>query len=124
MLDEKKQKMPINPNYQVALLEEITIYTNDETELPLRKIINTLFLTHGEEIPITVKDSPVKIKDFFRSIAPNYDETRVYVSDMQKVIKWYDVLIKNAPRITEEENAKIEEEAKQKASAEAETAKK
>jgi len=33
------------------------------------------------------------IKKFFREIVPDYDASRVYVSDMKKVIQWYNILV-------------------------------
>ena len=38
------------------------------------------------------KADPAKLKKFFSSVIPNYDEERVYISDIQKIVKWYNLL--------------------------------
>ena len=40
---------------------------------------------------------------------PNYDEDRVYASDIKKIVQWYNLLVENG--ITDFEEAKDEEAA-------------
>ncbi|MGE7773444.1 DUF5606 domain-containing protein [Chitinophaga sp. NPDC101104] len=35
------------------------------------------------------------IKGYFKSVFPEFDEDRVYVSDMKKMVKWFSILEKN-----------------------------
>jgi hypothetical protein len=48
----------------------------------------------GTDVP-THKDNPVKIREFFAEVAPGYDEDRVYISDIKKVLKWFELLQAN-----------------------------
>jgi hypothetical protein len=41
------------------------------------------------------------MRDFFRDVAPGHDEDRVYVSDIKKIISWYNI-IKELPLFDEE----------------------
>ena len=38
------------------------------------------------------KSPEAEIKNYFRKIVENYDEERVYVSNIRKVIQWYNLL--------------------------------
>jgi len=96
-IEDKKTKFPVNANHQVALLDEITIYTNTDENLPLKTVMDNIEAKRGEGNIPNVKDDTLKIKEFFRTVAPDYDEERVYVSDMKKILKWFDILAANQP---------------------------
>ena len=49
-----------------------------------------------------------ELKAFMKSILPEYDDGRVYVSDIKKLVKWYDILHHYAPEILEEQKQKGE----------------
>jgi hypothetical protein len=91
-IEDKKTKFPVNANHQVALLDEITIYTNTDENLPLKTVMDNIEAKRSEGNIPNVKDDTLKIKEFFRAVAPDYDEERVYVSDMKKILKWFDIL--------------------------------
>lgn len=70
-------------------LDNITIYTHDE---PIELLDIMLKMKEQKtSIPNPKEDGQV-LKSFFSKIVPNYDEDRVYTSDIQKIIKWYLVL--------------------------------
>ena len=110
-LDSKKVRMPVHPSYQVALLEEITVYTMDDTELKLSGLFKRIEEMYKTQLPVTVKDNPEKIRDFMLSVAPEHDYTRVYTSDITKVIKWYNILLEFGEQVEESgtETSKTEE---------------
>ena len=46
-----------------------------------------------------------------KSILPEYDESRVYVSDIKKLVRWYESILKYVPEIlvaSKEEDSKEE----------------
>ncbi len=94
-LDEKKTKLPINASQQVALLEEITIYTENDENLPLKDVFENIKKYEENNSLPDPKADTLKLKEFFKEVAPNYDTERVYTSDMKKVIKWYELLKAN-----------------------------
>ncbi len=104
-LDDKRTKQPVHQNYQIALLDEITIFTTEEEDLRLRDVLETMFNRDGAMLPVSQKDDAGKIKSYFDEVAPNHDPERFYGSDMKKIIKWYEILVKYAPERTESDES-------------------
>ena len=91
-IDSKKTRFAVSASQQVSLLDEITIYTESEETLALKTVFENID-TEKNTAPVTSpNDNPVDIRDFFGKIAPGYDKDRVYISDMKKIIKWYDIV--------------------------------
>ncbi len=90
-----KKKIPVNIHSNVSVLSEIAIYTLEE-ELPLRDVFKKI-KTKEDSKPTTIshKDSKDKLEEYFFEILPNYDEDRVYASDIKKVVQWYNLLHKH-----------------------------
>jgi len=65
---------------------------------------------NGQETAISHKDSKDKLEEYFFEVLPDYDEDRVYVSDIKKVIQWYNLLVKNDLLNLEEEVTTSDEE--------------
>ncbi|SEL38592.1 hypothetical protein SAMN04487910_2306 [Aquimarina amphilecti] len=89
LADGKKLSVSIQNN--VSILSEIAIYTFTE-EVPLREIFKRIQEKENGEKAISHKESKNKLEAYFSEILPDYDEDRVYVSDMKKVIQWYNIL--------------------------------
>lgn len=89
LLDGKRLSVSIRHN--VSILSEIAIYTFSE-EVPLREIFKNIFEKENGEQAISHKESKDKLEGYFSEVLPDYDEDRVYVSDMKKVIQWYNIL--------------------------------
>lgn len=87
-MDQDKTRFCSIRKHQFTPLETVAIYTYDDST-ELAEIFKTM-ATHGEVIDM--KESNAKVQAYFREILPEYDEDRVYVSDMKKVIKWYNFL--------------------------------
>lgn len=89
MIDEKR--FPVFTHEKVSSLEEISIFTETE-DLPLKDVFKKIYeLLEGEKA-ISHKSSADELKDFFDDAIPDYDKERVYVSDIKKVIQWYNLL--------------------------------
>ena len=93
LLDGKRISVGIQHN--VSILSEIAIYTLTE-ELPLREVLNKI-KTKEKSKPTSIshKDSKDKLEEYFFEVLPDYDEDRVYPSDIKKVVQWYNILQKN-----------------------------
>ncbi len=89
LLDEKKISVSIRHN--VSVLSEIAIYTFTE-EVPLREIFRKIQEKESGGQAISHKESKDKLEAYFSEVLPDYDEDRVYASDMKKVIQWYNIL--------------------------------
>lgn len=93
LLDGKRISVNIRSN--VSLLSEIAIYTLTE-EVPLREVFKKIRdKEEGNATSIGHKESKDKLEEYFFSILPDYDEDRVYPSDIKKVIRWYNTLQSN-----------------------------
>lgn len=107
------KKISVGARDNVSLLSEIAIYTLTE-ELPLREVFKKISEKEAGGQTINHKVPRVELEEFFFEVLPDYDEDRVYPSDIKKVVQWYNLLQKNGvtdfSEQTEEETAASEEE--------------
>jgi hypothetical protein len=90
LLDGKRLSVGMTNN--VSVLSEIAIYTLSE-ELPLREVFSKIKEKEkGGKTAVSHKDDKLKLEEYFFELLPEYDEERVYVSDIKKVIQWYNLL--------------------------------
>ena len=93
LLDNKR--ISVNAQQNVSILSEIAIYTLSE-EKPLKDVFASIYnKENGKETSVSPKDSKDKLEEYFFDVLPDYDEDRVYVSDIKKVIQWYNLLQKH-----------------------------
>lgn len=93
LLDGKR--ITVSLRASVSVLSEIAIYTLEE-EVPLREVFEKIQSKEdGGKTSISHKDEKIKLEEYFFEVLPNYDEDRVYVSDIKKVIQWYNILTDN-----------------------------
>jgi len=87
-----KKRSFINASQKVSSLNDIAIFT-DGDEVPLKDVLKNIHeLEPGVPIPYT-KSSPDVLKKFMEKVLPNYDHNRVYVSDIKKLVSWYNALL-------------------------------
>lgn len=101
------KKIPVSMRNNVSILSEIAIYTYTE-EIPLREVFQKIFEKEEGKPSIDHKSSKNKLTDYFSEILPEYDEDRVYPSDIKKVIQWYNLLI--SKNVTDFSDPKDEED--------------
>lgn len=90
LIDDKR--VTIGLRHNVSILSEIAIYTLTE-EVPLATVFQKIKAKEeGAAASISHKDSKDKLEEYFFEILPDYDEDRVYTSDIKKVIQWYNLL--------------------------------
>ncbi|MEZ4809201.1 MAG: DUF5606 domain-containing protein [Allomuricauda sp.] len=93
LLDGKRITVGMRSN--VSVLSEIAIYTLEE-EVPLREVFQKMKEKEGgKKTGISHKAEKIALEEYFFEILPNYDEDRVYASDIKKIIQWYNILIDN-----------------------------
>lgn len=89
LLDGKK--ITVNLKSNVSLLSEISIYTYD-AEVPLTEVMKNIATKENKGQAISHKEDNATLAAYFKEILPNYDEERVYPSDIKKVLNWYNTL--------------------------------
>lgn len=88
---ENDKKMPINLQNNVSILSEIAIYTYTE-EIPLKEVFQKISENNEGGEALSHKSPAAELKAYFTEVLPDYDEDRVYPSDIKKVIQWYNLL--------------------------------
>ncbi|WP_420316243.1 DUF5606 domain-containing protein [Ekhidna sp.] len=109
-LDEHKKKMVATMHNKVSILSEISIYTTDaEGAVPLEDVMRKIHIEFDGDTDLDKNSSPEELKAFLKFVLPDYDEGRVYVSDIKKVVSWYDQLVKQAPEVLVEKKEEEKE---------------
>ncbi|MCQ2272574.1 MAG: DUF5606 domain-containing protein [Bacteroidales bacterium] len=86
------KRLPVFPNDGVATLDNISIFTEDE-DVSLQSVLLSVFKKeNGAKCEVNLSDGKA-LKAYFAEVLPNYDRDRVYVSNMKKVILWYNQLV-------------------------------
>ncbi|OUS02761.1 hypothetical protein A9Q86_02810 [Flavobacteriales bacterium 33_180_T64] len=93
LIDKKKVSVSIHNN--ISVLSEIAVYTMTE-ELPLREVFKKIRdKENAQQTSISHKDSKDALEEYFFGILSDYDEDRVYASDIKKIVQWYNLLQKH-----------------------------
>jgi len=79
---------------QISSLSDISIFTTDE-DIKLEDVFKKIYEKEEGKKAISPKSSSSDIKTYFEQVLPEYDKDRVYVSDIKKVLKWYNLLSEN-----------------------------
>ncbi len=79
-------------NDKVISLADVAIFTNSEDK-PLPEVFDAIAKKQdNKEVAIDMKSADV-LRDFFATVLPDFDRDRVHVSDIKKVVQWYNILI-------------------------------
>jgi len=112
------KRFPAYSNSKIIALEDISIYTEAE-DMPLKEVFKRISAKEKRisakengKSALSHKEPTEKILAYFEEIVPEYDKERVYVSDMKKIIQWYNLL-------TEKGMLDLDEEAKEEEKKEA-----
>ena len=89
------KRLTVNLRNQVSVLSEISVFTLEE-EKPLSEVFELLLQKeNGSTSSISHKADKLALEEYFFEILPNYDEDRVYPSDIKKIIRWYNILVEH-----------------------------
>lgn len=112
-LDEARTKLVATASHRLSLLNEISIYTTTKDgTVGLEEILKKINADFGNDPGIDANSDPSELKSFLKAVLPEYDESRVYVSDIKKLVKWYFTMLKYAPELfnTQPDKPEAEEE--------------
>lgn len=85
------KRVPAFSFNKVISLEDIAIYTETE-DIPLTDVLKSIRKKENGGQTISTKSSGTELKAYFEEILPEFDRDRVYVSDIKKVLNWYNLL--------------------------------
>lgn len=110
---EDKKRVPAYATDRISALDDISIYTLDDDK-PLREIFTDIYKKENGGATISHKEDAKKMHAFLLEILPNFDQDRVYPSDIKKLFQWYNLLHKAGELKLEEEAPKAEKAAAKK----------
>lgn len=104
-----KKRFPAFAHEKISSLEEIAVFTATEDK-PLKDILKSIFDKLEGKPALDAKSDNKLIQAFFLEVVPDYDSERVYISDIRKIITWYNLLLEHQLLdFTEKEEEKSEE---------------
>ncbi len=110
-LDDKKVRLVATVHNKISVLEEISIYTHtSEGTMPLKEVLYIIHKEFNGDTGLDKNSDAEELKSFFGHILKDYDEGRVYVSDIKKMVTWYNILVKEAPELLKKPAKKKKDE--------------
>jgi len=89
-----KKRMPVQPNYKISVLDNISIYVNSGETIPLGDLLKKMYEKQNAQPALDSKSTDDELKKFFESVLPEYDKGKVHTSDIRKAVIWYNLLQK------------------------------
>ncbi len=89
---ETKKRQPAYSSAKISTLSEIGIYTADGEDKPLVEVFKSIRDKESGGAAISHKSQNEELKAYFEQVMPEYDTERVYVSDIKKVLQWYNII--------------------------------
>jgi hypothetical protein len=102
-----KKRLPAHSTNRVSALEDVSIYSTGD-DVPLKDVFQKIFDKEKGGASIDHKSADAELRSYFKKAFAEYDEERVYTSDIKKVLMWYNILQKEGLLDKKEES---EEEA-------------
>ncbi|MBI1767316.1 MAG: DUF5606 domain-containing protein [Bacteroidetes bacterium] len=99
-IDAAKTKIVAGATHRISVLNEISIYTTTkEGTVPLVEVLQKINAQFGNDLGLDSESDANELQAFMKSVLPEFDVERVYVSDIKKLIRWYGIISKEAPEI-------------------------
>jgi hypothetical protein len=113
-MDEKKSKLVVGANQRVSILGEISMYTmTEEGATPLEEVMKKIEKEFQGDLGLDATADADELNAFLKHVLPDYDDTKVYPSDIKKLVSWYKIIRTFAPETLEEQAEEGESEEKE-----------
>jgi hypothetical protein len=110
---EDNKRFPAHSNNRISALDDISIYTYEE-DVPLKEVFDAIYKKENGGAAISHKENQNKLAAYMAEVLPNYDQERVYASDVKKLFQWYNLLHKAGALVMDEEKEVEEKSAEEK----------
>jgi hypothetical protein len=90
LTDGKRMNVPSNA--RVSSMTDISVFTESE-DRPLADIFTAFYEKTGGQPTVGHKEDAKKIEAAFAAVVPDYDADKVHLSDMKKIVQWYNALL-------------------------------
>ncbi len=102
-MDDKKTKLVAGMAQRVSILSDISIYTlTEEGAEPLESVMKKIEAEYQGDTGVESSSSDSELRAFLKSILPEFDDARVYTSDIKKLVTWYNIIRAAAPEVLQE----------------------
>lgn len=103
-MDARKTKLVVGADSRVSIFSEISIYSHTEDgATPLEEVMQNIHKEFEGDTGLDKNSAPDELKSFLSHVLPDYDEDRVYVSDIKKLVTWYNLLARDYPEVFEQQ---------------------
>ncbi|MEI6820718.1 MAG: DUF5606 domain-containing protein [Bacteroidota bacterium] len=107
LIDKKRIQMFASD--KLTSVKDVSLFTTGD-DVPLEEVFKTIYLKENGEKCIDPKSDNTALKNYMKEVLPEYDQDRVYVSDMKKLFSWYNLLVsENKLDFSEDEKEASEE---------------
>ena len=86
------KRTSISATTKISKLEDIAVFTEND-DVPLIEVLRKIQAKEDGGAAIPHKSPDKELKKYFAEVLPEYDKDRVYVSDIRKIIMWYNRLL-------------------------------
>ncbi|CAN5432763.1 DUF5606 domain-containing protein [soil metagenome] len=86
-----KKRVQAFSTHKISALEDVSIYSTGE-DVPLKDVFQKIYDKEKGAACIDHKSADAELKKYFKATFAEYDEERVYASDIKKVLSWYNSL--------------------------------
>ena len=91
---EDQKRFPAFQSDGVSTLENISIYTKEDS-VELKKLFQNIYVKQEKE-PLEYKSmTDTQLREYFKEVLPEYDDERVFLSNIKKAYQWYNILLKH-----------------------------
>jgi hypothetical protein len=101
-LDAAKQKSVVSGQTRISVLKDISLYLADhqDSTLPLSDLFLQIHAKFNGQLPLEPKKAnDAELYAVIADVVPNYDEDRVFASDIKKILNWYLILFTFVPEL-------------------------
>lgn len=106
------KRLPAYAHEKIISLGDIAIFT-DEDDVPLGEVLESIKKKeNGGKVSLDIKKADSEtLRAYLADVLPNFDRERVYVTDIKKLISWYNLLVETGNTdFVEEKKAEVEPE--------------
>ncbi len=107
LIDKKRIQMFASD--KLTSVKDVSLFTTGE-DVPLEEVFKAIYIKENGGKCIDPKSDNTALKNYMKEVLPEYDQDRVYVSDMKKLFSWYNLLVsENKLDFSEDEKETSEE---------------
>jgi hypothetical protein len=86
-----QKRYPISSSQKISMLDDISVFTKGG-DMPLKEVLLKMKEHDAEAAKADPKGNPDALKKFFKKVLPDFDEEKVYTSDIKKMVIWYQLV--------------------------------